>query len=110
MYDGLWIIEFESMIQHYGKGILVLNNGRLLGGDDGYYYHGTYRMIDNRFEGTATVIKHDPNSISVFGNIGHFEITLVGEITGDYQFKAVGNIMNNPEAKITITGIKKVDI
>lgn len=109
MFDGLWIIEFESIIQQYGKGVLVLNNGRLLGGDDGYYYSGTYRTIDNRFEGTATVIKHDPNSISVFGNIGHFEMTFVGEIT-DYRFKAVGHIINNPEAKITITGIKKEDI
>ncbi|GBD98206.1 hypothetical protein BMS3Abin07_00214 [bacterium BMS3Abin07] len=109
MFDGLWIIEFESVIQSYGKGVVVLNNGRLLGGDDSYYYSGTYRAEDNKFEGTATIIKHNPHGISVFGNIGHFELTFTGEID-EYRFSAVGHIINNPEARITMTGIKKEDM
>ncbi|MFQ5962856.1 MAG: hypothetical protein ACE5KZ_01060 [Candidatus Scalinduaceae bacterium] len=32
MYDGLWTVEFQSAIG-FGKGVLVLNKGRLLGGD-----------------------------------------------------------------------------
>jgi hypothetical protein len=109
MFDGLWVIEFESMIQIYGRGVVVLNNGRLLGGDESYYYSGTYRITENRIEGNATVIKHNPHGISVFGDISHFELTFTGDIT-ENQFTAVGQIVENPDASITMTGTKKEDI
>jgi hypothetical protein len=44
MYDGLWTVEFGSMANRYGRGVLIFINGRLLGGDDGYYYSGNYEI------------------------------------------------------------------
>lgn len=42
MFNGLWTVDFISTINRYGKGVLVLSDGRLLGGDHGFYYSGTY--------------------------------------------------------------------
>lgn len=109
MFNGLWTVEFSSTINRYGRGGLVINDGRLLGGDDGYYYSGTCQITDNNINATITVIKYDSNSISVFGNINHFELILNGEI-GENQFDAIGTIANNPQAQMRVVGTKKEDL
>lgn len=109
MIDGLWTVEFSSTINRYGRGVLVINDDRILGGDDGYYYFGTCEITDNNIHATITVIKYDPNSISVFGNINHFELILNGEID-ENQFNAIGTIANNPQAQMRVVGTKKEDL
>lgn len=109
MFNGLWTVEFVSTINRYGRGVLIINNGRLLGGDDGYYYTGTCEIIGNNINALITVIKYDPNSISVFGNINHFELTLNGEID-ENQFTAIGTIPNNHQVKMKVVGTKKEDL
>ncbi len=86
-----------------------MNQNRLLGGDAGYYYTGTCNIEGNNIRGTINVIKYDQNSISVFGDITHFELTFTGQID-ENQFSAVGNITGNPQARIRITGAKKEDV
>ena len=51
MIDGLWTVEFISTLNRSGKGVLVLNNGKIFGGDEGYYYSGTYQTNGNKIEG-----------------------------------------------------------
>lgn len=109
MFNGLWTVEFSSTINRYGRGVLVINDDRILGGDDGYYYFGTCEITDNNIHATITVIKYDPNSISVFGNINHFELILNGEID-ENQFNAIGTIANNPQAQMRVVGTKKEDL
>lgn len=108
MIDGLWTVEFTSIANRYGKGILVINKNRLLGGDDGYYYTGTCNINNNNITGTINVIRYDQNSISVFGDIDHFELTFSGQID-DNQLNVTGSITNAPEEKIRVAGTKKED-
>ncbi|MBU4388723.1 MAG: hypothetical protein KKB23_04205 [Proteobacteria bacterium] len=109
MFDGLWTVEFISTINQYGSGVLIVNGDKLLGGDDGYYYSGTWTIRGNTIEATIAVLKHNPNSISVFGNIDHFQLNLIGEID-EYQFNATGTIVNNPQAQIKVVGTKREDL
>ncbi len=109
MFNGLWTLEFTSALNRYGRGVLVITNGRILGGDDGYYYTGNCEINDNRINAVITVIKYDQNSVSVFGNINHFELILDGEIQ-ENNFEAIGTIANNPQAQIRVIGTKKEDL
>lgn len=109
MFNGLWTVEFISTIKRYGKGVLIVNDNRLLGGDDGYYYSGTCNVTGNNIQATINVVKYDQNSISVFGNIDHFQLTLNGEIN-EYQFEAIGTIANNPQTQIRVVGTKREDL
>lgn len=109
MFNGLWTVDFISTINRYGKGVLVLSDGRLLGGDHGYYYSGTYIVKGNNIQATISVIQYDENIVSVFGNITHFQLTIDGEIN-EYQFSAVGTIANNPQVQIKVVGTKREDL
>jgi len=109
MFDGLWTVEFSSALNRYGRGVIVIVNGRILGGDDGYYYTGSCTINDNSINATITVIKYDQNSISVFGNINHFELILNGEIN-ENSFDAIGTIADNPQAQLRVIGTKKEDL
>lgn len=109
MFDGLWTVEFKSTINQYGKGMIVIAQDRILGGDDSYYYTGTCNILDNNIQGSINVIKYDINGISVFGDIDHFELNFHGDID-ENQFNLVGNIKNSPEVKIMMIGSKKEDL
>ena len=108
MIDGLWTVEFVSS-NRAGQGVVILNNGRLLGGDAGYYYSGTYKVTGARIEGIVNVIRFDPKNLSVFGDIDHFALSFSGDIN-DYHFTAAATITNKPQFQIRFTGNKKEDI
>jgi uncharacterized ubiquitin-like protein YukD len=109
MIDGLWTVEFISTVNRSGKGILVLNNGRLLGGDEGYYYSGTYHVADAKIQGTVDVVRFDPNTLSVFGDIDHFTLSFSGDIN-DYHLSAAATITDKPEFQIKVVANKKEDM
>jgi hypothetical protein len=109
MFDGLWTVEFQTRINRYGRGILVINNGRILGGDDGYYYSGTCDITNNEFNADLTIVKYDANSISVFGDLDHFQLKINGQLD-EYKFTATGTITNLPHMEIHLAGTKKEDL
>jgi T3SS negative regulator,GrlR len=109
MIDGLWTVEFTSTINRSGRGVLVFINGRILGGDEGYYYSGTYEVADPRVQGHINVVRFDPNTMSVFGDIDQFSVSFSGDIN-ESDFIAAATIVDKPKSKISIIGKKKEDL
>jgi len=110
MFDGLWILEFSSTINRYGRGVLVINKNRLLGGDDAYYYSGNCKIDGDKIEGSVRVIRYDPLAPSVFGDdLDHFKILFKGKID-KYSFSAIGTLVGDATAQIRIDGIKKENL
>ncbi len=82
MLNGLWTVEFSSALNIVGKGVLVLSDGRLFGGDSGYYYSGNFKVDGNTVSGTIEATRFDINSVSVFGDIGDFSLSFDGTVSG----------------------------
>ncbi len=51
MIEGLWAVQYVG-IQGNGGGVVVFIDGKVLGGDTGYTYVGTY-TVRNETLGTA---------------------------------------------------------
>ena len=107
--NGLWTVDFVSTLGRMGSGVIVLNEGRLLGGDAGHYYAGRYTTHDNVIEGEVTVIRFDPNSISVLGDIDRYSLTFTGTV-GDDFFIGAASLVGEPELQIRMTCKKKEEL
>jgi T3SS negative regulator,GrlR len=60
-----------------GTGIVVLNDGKISGGDGGFAYAGTYFQNGDRFSAAITMWRHAPGQNSVFG-IDDIDLTVTG--------------------------------
>jgi len=107
--DGLWVVEFKSSVGLFGKGVLVLDGDRLLGGDFGYYYSGHCREEGDRVKGEIDVIRFDPNAISVFGDVESFAIKFDGKVTGS-DITAHATSDHFPGVDMIIEASKKEDL
>jgi hypothetical protein len=106
--EGLWVVYFSSNLEMSGTGVLILEHDkRLLGGDIGYYYIGKYESTGSDITAELDVIRYEPSSISVFGNLGNFHLSLKGQFSGN-KFTAEGSNPNIPGLKINVIGEKKV--
>jgi hypothetical protein len=106
--EGLWIVYFSSNLEMSGNGVLILGSDKsLLGGDIGYYYTGKYELTGSNIKAELDVIRYEPSSISVFGNLGNFHLRFEGQLSGN-EFTAVGSIPNLPGLQLNVKGEKKV--
>lgn len=78
MQDGLYRVRFKTPLGS-GAGVLLLQGGRVHGGDSTMYYHGTYSVSGGKLTATVTSAEHssEPGHSSVFG-VPRATITLAG--------------------------------
>lgn len=110
MFEGLWTVHFNSNLQLFGNGVLILGRDKsLLGGDEGYYYTGKYEITESnsKIKGELDVIRYEPGHISVFGNLGNFHLNFEGQLSED-KFTAVGSNPNISGLQLNVKGEKKV--
>jgi hypothetical protein len=83
MRDGLYKAHFQTPIGS-GDGVVVLQDGKLRGGDSMIYYVGSYSQNDDQFAAQVTTNVHSrpPGMRSVFGR-DQANITVQGTTTGD---------------------------
>ena len=67
MIEGLWSVEFESLMGYRGTGVLVFFRGGVLGGDDQYYYKGTYVLDGPELRAAIQAFAYVADPHSVFG-------------------------------------------
>ena len=110
MIEGLWTIKFITNVNTWGSGVLVLTKGgRILGGDMGYYYIGTYNMVGTKITGKIDIIQFEPQCMSVFGDVSNFQLDFVGSLV-DENFHATANSTSFPGNTLNIEGNKKEDL
>lgn len=68
-------------------GVVVLETQRILGGDSGFYYVGTYNLVGSTLAIQVRLRQHNPGVPSIFGP-QVTDITLKGDLT----LKGLGQI------------------
>lgn len=86
--EGLWLVQFKG-IQGDGGGVAVFSNGRILGGDSGYYYVGNYVIDGTSLSGTIHVANFLPRVPNVLGIDGDFDLELCATLA---EGEAKGNL------------------
>jgi hypothetical protein len=83
MKNGLYKAAFQTPLG-IGYGVVVLNNGEVLGGDAGMYYSGRYTIAGDKFTAQISTERHTVISgvTSVFGR-DNVSVQLAGDISGD---------------------------
>jgi hypothetical protein len=83
--EALYVVQFGdvSAAGLRNGGVVVLDSGRMLGGDSGYYYVGKYVVDGAAITADVTVTKHDPLWINAFGDTAQeLKIKLTGAVIG----------------------------
>jgi hypothetical protein len=116
MLEALWSVTFVSNANiplPGGGGIVVLETGRVLGGDTGFTYIGTFGAMPGtgKFHADVAVTKYRdvPGMQSVFGPLTHFNLKLEGTPARE-QFRAAGHVVENPNMKIVIEFVRRAEL
>lgn len=91
MKDGLYAVNFKSSTQDFGSGVISVQNGKVNGGDHGYFYQGHVGIDDSKLSGTIQIKQWNRNVTSVFGPIPQFDLPLAGQSKGD-TFELEGSV------------------
>jgi hypothetical protein len=108
MMDGLWTAEFGSSTGGFGAGVVVFQNGKVMGGDAGYYYLGEYRLTESAFVATIEISAFIKGYESVFNTIGQkLKLDLVGSIVNETHAIAQGHPEGMPDLRLGIKLTKR---
>lgn len=106
--QGLWIVQYVGL-QGSGGGAIVLINGKILGGDTGYLYIGTYQVEGNVLSGRVKVSNFLPEIPNVLGIQGDFELDLRVPVAVPVMQGAMG-LVGQPGAGIAVKLTKAADL
>jgi hypothetical protein len=84
--EALHIVEFGDVAGSglRNGGVVVLETGRVFGGDSGYYYLGEYSVDGSKITADIAVVKHNPAWSNAFGDTAQrFKAHIVGRISGN---------------------------
>jgi hypothetical protein len=100
MVEGFWIVQYEG-VQGNGGGVAVFMKGRILGGDTGFLYTGTYQTDEETISARLTVRNFLPEVPSVLGVQGDFELLLKGNV-GPQSIRASATLIGQEGAGIIV--------
>jgi hypothetical protein len=84
--DALWTIEFETASRWTNGGVVVLQRERVLGGDNAYYFTGTYRVQGATLSASLHATHFHGQLISAYGDSAReIDVAIEAEVAGDGQ-------------------------
>ena len=110
MIEALWSVEFQSSFGMQGAGIVVFETERVLGGDSGMMYVGSYRVENGSVYADIHVTRYanTANLQSVVG-LDDFNLKITGKV--DPRMMALsGHVVEDPSRKITINAVRRAEL
>ena len=94
--DALWTAEFQVTGGWTNGGVVILENGRLFGGDGQYYYAGRLSLDPDSksVSGHVKVVHYHGDRTTAFGDAGpEFSLDLQGTVL---SHKAISGVLKRP--------------
>lgn len=108
MTDGLWSVQFQGPQGNAG-GVVVLNGGRVLGGDSGFTYVGSYELTSETLRAKITVKNFDPSVPNIFGIGGSFDLLVEAKVQGE-SMVGMGSFASAPASRMGVRLLKRSDL
>lgn len=107
--DGFWIVHFTGA-EILGTGVAMFTNGKVFGGETGFYYIGTYRAEGNTVKARVMIRNFDPAIASGFGIAGDYEMDVSATLQDDNNMTGTAMITNQPKHNLGIRLTKKANL
>jgi hypothetical protein len=76
--DGLWALEIGDTLGVIPAGVMVCRQGEILGGNDQYFYTGSYVIEEGGFDANVMVSHYNDIPGSFFGKADELPFTIKG--------------------------------
>lgn len=108
--NGIYWVDFRAMSGNLGTGGLVMvESGRIHGGDTNYLYRGKYSADIAKVSAEVEISDYTGKSTSVFGPLKNFKLLLTGSAEGD-SFEFTGYVAGQPHFGLIAKGRKIADL
>ena len=109
MLEAMYGIEFISNINIAGHGVVILETGRILGGDSSFVYVGSYEVKNENIHATVKCTNDRESLQSVFGDIKEFNLILDGKPDHN-EFTLQGHMVEKPEMQIALKLTRRAEL
>jgi len=109
MKPGIYYVIFESSLGVPGDGLVVIDSGRVHGGDHRFIYRGNYQERETDIDAEIFVRHFRGKAKSIFGNISTFYVILSGKAEKE-SFNLSGYIAGQSHLKIHVEGQMQMDV
>ena len=105
---ALWSLRFSSDMGIHRGGIVVIEDGKILGGDSGFTYVGRLRTERSRMIANLRVAKYLVGAPPIFG-MDNFEAELSAQ-PDEHQLSFTGFIVGSPGNSIAVDMVRRVEL
>ncbi len=109
MLPGLYSIVFSAPGGNAGIGLVVVDSGKIHGGDLTYLYRGTYQTDGQSVTASIHVSHYRGQPNSILGPINNFVLKLSGKVSKS-EFVLSGHVEGHPQLLISITAQRQADL
>ncbi len=110
MIEALWSVEFRSNLDLIGSGIVVLETGRVFGGDSAMIYVGSYTVDGENIKAKLHIQRYAnvPGMVSITG-IDDYHLEATGKI-GSKEIVLHGHVVGAPDIQMVVKAVRRAEL
>lgn len=109
MLEAMYGLEFLSNANDGGYGVVVLETGRVFGGDSSFVYIGSYKVENGILKAEVKCTNDRELLKSIFGDIKEFNLRLEGQ-PQHTEFILQGYMVEEPSMKIGVKFTRRAEL
>ncbi len=99
--EQLWSVEFVSELGSEGGGVVVLEDGKILGGNNNYFYIGSYDLMNSKFNATIDIKHYHGKCNPIFGKQEEFILKLTGN-SDEEEMLLTAHMLEDPSREVHV--------